>query len=214
MDLGGRLAEIADQRHDRRGRLIGGLEGSDHLDEPQDRHRVEEVHPDDLVGAIRGCGERRDRNRRSVRGEDRGGREDLVCAAEDLLFHASVLDDRLDQEVGRDDAVDRRHSLKHVVRCGSALLGKLREALLHRGERPLDSSRQPRRGARHGDPRPPRPARCRRPSAPRRRRERARTSRAESRARVRQGDSDASPCATGAAPRGGRAQGSRSRRRP
>ena len=67
----GRLAELLGERDDRGCRLVRGLRGSDHLDELQDGHRVEEVHADDLVGPGRDCGERRDRYRRGVGGEDR-----------------------------------------------------------------------------------------------------------------------------------------------
>ena len=44
---------------------------ADHLDELQHRHGVEEVHADHLLRAARGRGERRDRDRGGVRGEDR-----------------------------------------------------------------------------------------------------------------------------------------------
>ena len=114
---------------------------ADHLDELQHRHGVEEVHADDLLGAAGHGGERRDRDGRRVRGEDRGRWKNLVRSPEDRLLHLGVLDDRLDQEVGLDDLVDRRHALEHLLGSGASLLGELAEALLHRGERTLDCAR-------------------------------------------------------------------------
>ena len=68
-----------------------------------------------------------------------GGRS-LVRAPEDVLLHFCVLDDRLDQEIGRDDRVDGRDSSEDVVRRRPALLGEPGEALLHGSERPLDGT--------------------------------------------------------------------------
>ena len=39
-----------------------------------------------------------------------------VGAAEDVLLHGRVLDDRLDHQVGGDELVDRRHAREHLVR--------------------------------------------------------------------------------------------------
>ena len=62
------------------GGLVGRLQRTDHLDEPQHRHRVEEVHADDPIGPGRGGGERRDRDRRRVRREDRVGGSSVSAA--------------------------------------------------------------------------------------------------------------------------------------
>ena len=51
--LSRRLAEILGERDDRRSGLVGGLERADHLDELQHGHRIEEVHPDDLLRTAR-----------------------------------------------------------------------------------------------------------------------------------------------------------------
>ena len=96
----GRLAEILGERDDRRGRLVRGLHGADHLDELQHRHRVEEVHADHPVGpAVAAASD--------VIGIDdvfeariASGGSDVVGAPEDLLLHLGVLDDRLDHEIG------------------------------------------------------------------------------------------------------------------
>ena len=114
---------------------------ADHLDELQDGHRVEEVHPDDLVRPARDRGERGDRDRRRVRREDGLGRKRLVRTAEDRLLHRRVLDDGLDEQVGRNEIVDRGDAREHLVGCRSALLGELAEALLHARERALDGAR-------------------------------------------------------------------------
>ena len=95
------LAELAGQLDDRRGGLVRGLHRPDHLDEPQHRHRVEEVHADHAVGPRRDRGERRDRDRARVGGEDRSGGQHAVGPAEELLLRRGVLGDRLDHQVGR-----------------------------------------------------------------------------------------------------------------
>ena len=140
--LGGGLAEILRERDDRGRRLVGGLQRADHLDELQHGHRVEEVHPDDLLWATGDAGERRDRDRRRVRREDRLGWKDLVCAPEDRLLHCRVLDDGLDEEVGGDDVGGKRHARQDILGCDASLLGQLRQALLHRSQRPLGGPRQ------------------------------------------------------------------------
>ena len=99
------------------------------------------MHPDDLVRPARDRGERRDRDRRRVRGEDGLGGEHLVRATEDRLLHGSVLDDGLDQKVGRNEVVDHRDPRKHLVGSRAALLRQLAEALLHARERSLACAR-------------------------------------------------------------------------
>ena len=100
--LGGRLAEFL-----ARAATIAAAVSSEvwrpriDLDELQHRHRVEEVHADDAVRPPGRRGQRRDRDRGRVRGEDRLVREELVGAPEHVLLHGRVLDDRLDQQVGR-----------------------------------------------------------------------------------------------------------------
>ena len=140
--LRGRLPEVFRERDDGRRGLVGGLHRADHLDEREHRHRIEEVHPDHLLRPCRHGGERRDRDRRRVRGEDRLRREHLVRAPEDRLLHPGVLHDRLDEEVCGDELVDGRHAPEDLRRVGAALLGEPGKALLHRRDRALDRARR------------------------------------------------------------------------
>jgi hypothetical protein len=96
------------------------------------------VHADHAVGSPRDGGERRDRDRRRVRREHGVRGKHLVGPAEDVLLHGGVLDDRLDQQVGGDEVVDRRHPGQCLVRVGAALLGELRQALAHGVEPAVD----------------------------------------------------------------------------
>ena len=147
---------------------------ADHLHELQHRHRVEEVHPDHAFGPLGDAAERCDRDRRGVRGEHRLVGKDPVCAAEEVLLHRRVLDDRLDHQVGGHELVDgaparaphpgRRRPSRRASR-GSA----------HRAEPAFGGAGHGVVAARHGGRTLPRPARCRLPSGPRRRRERARS---------------------------------------
>ena len=120
-----------------RGGLVGRVAPADDLDELQHRHRVEEVHADHPVGALRARRERRDRDRGRVRREDGVRRKRRVGAPEHVLLHVGVLDDRFDHQVGRDELVDRLTRASTSSGCGSALLLELREALAHRLERAL-----------------------------------------------------------------------------
>ena len=165
------LAEVARERDDRRRGLVRGRLGADHLDELEHRHRVEEVHADHAVGPAGRGGERADRDRARVRGEDRVRRERLVGAAEHVGLRGGVLDHGLDHQVGLDEAVDDGDARERLVGVGA----ELRERAAHRGERALGRARRrveerdaPARTRR-------RPARSRRPSGPRRRRGRGGT---------------------------------------
>src|SRR5581483_1938258 len=135
------LAEVARERDDRGGRVVRGRLGADHLDEPQHRHRVEEVHPDHAVGPVRRPGEPPDRDRARVRGENRARRQRRVRFAEHVLLDRRVLHDRLDQQVGigrvgeRSDLLDPSENVRGLR---AALLGKLAQAAPHRLERSLD----------------------------------------------------------------------------
>ncbi len=99
------------------------------------------MHPDDLLRPAGDRGERGDRDRGRVRGEDRLRGQRLVRAAEDRLLHPGVLDDGFDEQVGGDEIVDGGDARKHVGGSRPALLGELPEALLHPGERPLHRPR-------------------------------------------------------------------------
>ena len=56
------------------------------------------------------------------------------------FFTSGVLDDRLDQEVGLDHVVHLGQALQHLLGRSASLLGELRQALLHPGDRSLDRS--------------------------------------------------------------------------
>ena len=57
-------------------------------------------------------------------------------------FTALILDDRLDQEIGRHEVADRLDALEHAGRLGAALRRELRERTLDRGESALDCTRR------------------------------------------------------------------------
>ena len=96
---------------------------ADQLDERHHRHRAEEVHPDEALAASRRDrrGERVDRDRAGVRGEDRGcGRERVELAPERLL-DVDVLEHGLDDEIGVADGGQvrrRRHAAEDRVPGG------------------------------------------------------------------------------------------------
>jgi hypothetical protein len=82
-------------------------------------------------------GERADRNRARVRGKDRFRREQRVGFAEDVLLDGGVLDNRLDHQVCRHQAVDHLDPCEHRPGIRAPLLGELRKASLHRSERAI-----------------------------------------------------------------------------
>jgi hypothetical protein len=140
--LGGRLAKLAGELHDRRRRLVRRLEPTDDFDQPHHGHRVEEVHADHPVRSAGGGGQRRDRDGRRVGGQERLAGESLVCAPEHVFLHRGVLDHRLDHQLRRDDVVRRLDPLQHLAGIRSALLGQLSEASLHRRECLVDGARR------------------------------------------------------------------------
>ena len=97
------------------------------------------------------------------------GRQHRVGAAEDVLLDGSVLDDGLDQQVGRDELADRRDACERLVGVGPALRGELDEAARASSAARARSHRETSRTARRAGPMRPRPARSRRPSGLRRR---------------------------------------------
>ncbi len=56
------------------------------------------MHPDDAVGVRRGAGDRGDRERGRVGGEDRVAGDDVLEGAKERLLHRQVLDDGLDDD--------------------------------------------------------------------------------------------------------------------
>ena len=65
------------------------------------------------------------------------GGSTLVRAPEDRLLHRGVLDDRLDEEVRRDDLVDEETRPSTSAGSAPPFSASLRKALLHRLDRPL-----------------------------------------------------------------------------
>jgi len=57
-------------------------------------------------------------------------------------IHLCVLDDRLDQQVGRHEVVHRRHAGERLLGVHTALLRELLEAAPHRPEPALDRARE------------------------------------------------------------------------
>jgi hypothetical protein len=89
--LGQRLDVVED--------IVGGDDSANNLDELHHRRRVEEVHPQDPRGLLRGDGKLGDREGRGVGGEDRVVGDDRIERGEDLLLEGQVLGNRLDDEL-------------------------------------------------------------------------------------------------------------------
>ena len=89
-------------------RLVGRRLAADHLDERHQRHRIHEVHAEDAVRPLRRGADQRDRNRRRIRGEDDFGFGDRIETREQSALGVDVLDDRFDDVVGFDEAIERR----------------------------------------------------------------------------------------------------------
>jgi hypothetical protein len=118
-----------------------GVPAADDLYELQDGHRVEEVHPDHLVGTPGRSSERSDGNGGRVRGEHRLHRQLDVRPAEDLLLHLGVLDHGFDHQVGPDEIVDGLDAPQHFLHRRAAFLLQLRKALPHRVQRAVRRTR-------------------------------------------------------------------------
>ena len=134
------LVEPCGQRADRvEGRIVG-VTAADELDERHDRHRAEEVHPDEPLAPGSGDGlcETVDGDRRGVRGEDRvlGGQP--VELAPECRLDRDVLEHGLDDEVGGGHRGGVGGDLDPGER-GVALLG--RQASLR--DRPIQVARDP-----------------------------------------------------------------------
>ena len=134
-----RWLELEDRLRHRR----VGLEARDHLHQLHQRHRVEEVHADEAARRLQAVGERGDRDRGGVRGED-AARVDLgLELAEQGPLGFGVLDDRLDHQadaggfvepVDRADAGDRGLRLLGVeLALGDQALERLLELGAGRG---------------------------------------------------------------------------------
>src|SRR6266568_4302793 len=98
--VGGDLAEVlavgAGELHGVR----RGADGGDQLQQPHDRRRVEEVHPDDPLGPLGDHGQVDDRERGGVGGQDDLRPGQLVQPAEQAELCLHVLGGRLEDQVG------------------------------------------------------------------------------------------------------------------
>ena len=97
-----RRAELADGGFGR----VTRVARPDELDERHDRHRAEEVHPDEPLAAVAGdrFGQSVDRDRRGVRGEDRFRARDRVELPPQGRLDGEVLEDGFDDQVDVGDA--------------------------------------------------------------------------------------------------------------
>ena len=151
-----------------------GREPADDFDQRHRRRRIEEVHADDPLGALHSRGERRDRDRRSVRREDALGDGDILDARKELALRGEVLDDRFDHQLGDTDVRQRdRPSRCARARPGPRLPRAGPSPHVERAPRRWPSSRRPphrtaHRAAERGGREALRSARCPSPSSPRR----------------------------------------------
>lgn len=76
-----------------------GGETLDHLHQTHQRHRIEEVQTGDPAGIATGRGDRGNRQRGGIAGEDRFVADHLFQLAEQRLLGLQVLDDRLDHQL-------------------------------------------------------------------------------------------------------------------
>ncbi|MDT4846273.1 hypothetical protein FQZ97_802890 [compost metagenome] len=96
---------------------------ADQFHQRHHRHRVEEVHADEAVGARGGGGQLRDRDRRGVRRDDHLGAHQLVHLLEDLELERVVLGGGLDDELRALQVVVVGRALDQRQR-GGLLLGR------------------------------------------------------------------------------------------
>ena len=132
-------------------RLVGARLGPDDLHEREQRRRVEEVHADDALGMLGRLGDRVDRDRGRVRGENCVRPDDAVELGEDLALRLELLDDRLDHEVALREVGELGREAQPPERRVT-LLGRGLALLDRRGRRSARSSHAPSRRA----PRSPR----------------------------------------------------------
>ena len=131
-----RLAEregVGDRGGDGR---IAALRAADDLDQRHHVHRVEEVHPAEILGALQGLGQAGDRNGRGVGRQDRVLLDVGFQLRQHGLLDLLVFDDRLDHDVdGAEVAVgqggrDHRDDLGHLRRVDLSALELLAQQFL------------------------------------------------------------------------------------
>ena len=82
-------------------RKIGHMRSLDHLHQFHHQSRVEEVHVDDLVGALRGIGDPGTDDGRAVGRQNGMLRSHTVQVGEDFAFDVEHLDGGFDHVIGR-----------------------------------------------------------------------------------------------------------------
>jgi hypothetical protein len=91
------------------------------LDDLHQRHGVEEVEAADALRPLAGGGDRRHRERRGIGGEDAVGGDDVLQLLEQRLLDVEVLDDGLDDDLGRREFIEPGDDFElRRRRCGSA----------------------------------------------------------------------------------------------
>jgi hypothetical protein len=110
----------------------------DHLDDLQDRHRIEEVVARDPARSLARRGHGRDREGRSVGREDAILGDGALQCGQQLFLLREVFDDGFDHHVARREGIERRHDFDAAadgLRLGGAepaFLGELAERLRDR----------------------------------------------------------------------------------
>src|SRR5262249_6130675 len=119
--------------------LIAGGDGAHNLYQLHQRYRIEKVQPNKAILPLRGSGNLRDGNRRSVAGKDCVFLDDGVERRESLLLLSQVLDDGFNDDVAVGQVLriggafePRTNGLHWLFQ--SALLDKFGERLLNSGK--------------------------------------------------------------------------------
>ena len=100
LDLYGLFADGGGEVDDALAHRVAGELSADDLDEGHAVGGVEEMHADELSGALCACGDLGDGEAGAVGGEDGLGFADAVEFGEDILFELHLLHGSLDDEVG------------------------------------------------------------------------------------------------------------------
>mmetsp|Transcript_6672 Transcript_6672/g.27854 ORF Transcript_6672/g.27854 Transcript_6672/m.27854 type:complete len:228 (+) Transcript_6672:1789-2472(+) len=103
-----RLAPACSQVEHRLRHLGRRAQARHHLHQLHQRHRVEEVHAHEPLGPLHAARQGRDRDRRGIGRDDGLVGQQRLQLGEERALHVQVLDDGLDDEVGR---LQRRHRL-------------------------------------------------------------------------------------------------------
>ena len=97
-------------------RGVAGLQAKDDFHQRHHRHRVEEVHADEAVGALGRCCQLGDADRTGVGGHDHLGREHTVELLQDLDFEPFALGGGFDHQLRTFEVVVTRRALNQAER--------------------------------------------------------------------------------------------------